>query len=167
MRAWALRGAPLVAAASLAIGCPAPDVGEGSGSASEAPDDEPGARVVGQVDVIDLCGVSEAKVVSFRARKVGCVPGPPAPCTLKVDPYEEVVGDAATCPASQTARDMTVRIESPGRYQIEAQALTPGGYVGKCFAPQGGEAELEVSAAQIEARARIAVYGRAGPCVVP
>lgn len=153
---------------ALALACAPGGSGEDEGTetAGTTEADEPGVRVVGQVDVIELCGVDGAKVVSFRARRIGCVPGPPAPCTIPVDPYQEIVGDAATCPASHTALDMRVVIESPGRYQIEAQALTEGGYVGRCFGP-GGADEVAVTQAQIDERAGVAVAARAGPCVVP
>lgn len=155
-------------ALALALACAPAGPGDETetAGASSTGAAEPGVRVVGQVDVIELCGVDGAKVVSFRARRIGCVPGPPAPCTIAVDPYEEIVGDAATCPASHTALDMAVRVESPGRYQIEAQALTEGGYVGRCFGPGGGD-EVEVSLEQIEERATLAVSARAGPCVIP
>lgn len=140
---------------------------EAGGSSSETTGaGEPGARVVGQVDVIDLCGVNGAHVVSLRATKVGCEQGPPAPCTIRTDPYEEVVGDAATCPASNNSLDMAVVIESPGRYQIEARALTDNGHVGRCFGPDGGTETL-VTSEQVAARATIAVSSRAGPCPSP
>ena len=127
----------------------------------------PGAvEIVGQVDVIDLCGISGATTVSFRARKVGCEQGPPAPCTIKVDPYEEVVGDAATCPASQNAAEMRVVVESAGRWEVEARALTDSGHVSRCFGPGTDEVTL-VTKAQVEAGASIAVASRTGPCPTP
>lgn len=146
------------------------DDGEGTtddATTAAAAGSTPGeVEVVGQVDVIDLCGTSGATAVSFRARKIGCEQGPPAPCTIKVDPYEEIVGDAATCPASQNAAEMRVVVESAGRWQIEALALTDGGHVGRCFGPGTEEVTL-VTKAQVEAGASIAVLPRAGPCPTP
>jgi hypothetical protein len=123
-------------------------------------------EIVGQVDVIDLCGTNGATVVSFRATKIGCEQGPPAPCTIKVDPHETVVGDAATCPASQNSAEMRVVVESAGRWQVEARALTDSGYVGRCFGP-GKETVTLVTTAQVEAGATIPVSPRAGPCPPP
>jgi hypothetical protein len=156
---------------ALALACagcvageePGDESGTGAGSTGAG---EPAARVVGQVDVIDLCGVDGAHVVSFRATKVGCEQGPPAPCTIRTDPYEEIVGDAATCPAANNSLDMAVVIEAPGRYQIEARALTDNGYVGRCFGQDGGTEAL-VTSEQIAARATVSVSSRAGPCPSP
>lgn len=155
-------------ALALMLACitsePADEAG-GEGDSSGAPQG-PGARIVGKVDVIDLCGVDGAKAVSFRATRIGCEPGPPAPCTLKTDPYEVTIGDAAPCPGSHTSLDMTVVVEGSGRYAVEAQALTDGGYVGRCYGP--GTAEVTpVTADQVDASATIAVLPRAGPCPPP
>lgn len=156
----------------LVVGC-GDDGGDASGSDSDGSTTAPPAgaspgevEIVGQVDVIDLCGTNGATAVSFRATKVGCEQGPPAPCTIKVDPYEEVVGDAATCPASQNAADMRVVVESAGRWQVEARALTDTGYVGRCFGPGSEEVTL-VTKAQVETGASIAVSARPGPCTPP
>ena len=121
-------GACLIA---LVAGCVIGELAgeETAGETGEAPA-EPGARVVGQVDVIELCGTNEAYAVSFRARKIGCEPGPPAPCTIRTDPYEEIVGDAATCPASHNSLEMAVVVGSAGRWQIEAVTLTSSGSIG-------------------------------------
>lgn len=127
---------------------------------------EPGAVFTGKVDVIDLCGVDGATTVSFRARKVGCVQAPPAPCTIKIDPYEEFVGDAAPCPASQTALDMQVTVPDPARYQVEARTLTASGFQSRCYGVKG-EDVLLVTADQVEARAQIAVTSLAGTCPNP
>lgn len=144
---------------------PADDAGAEGGGSTGGPQ-EPGARIVGQVDVIDLCGTNGATAVSFRATRIGCEPGPPAPCTLKTDPYEVVVGDAATCPGSHTALEMTVVVPGSGRYHIEAQALTDTGYVGRCFGP-GTEEVTPVTKDQVDAAATIAVLPRSGPCPPP
>lgn len=153
----------------LAVACG--DAGEattdGGSSTTGTPGATPGeVELVGQVDVIDLCGTSGATAVSFRATKIGCEQPKPAPCTIKVDPYEEVVGDAATCPASQNAAEMRVVVKSAGRWQVEARALTDSGYVGKCFGPGTEEVTL-VTKAQVEAGTTIAVNGRSGPCPPP
>ncbi|WAS96169.1 hypothetical protein [Nannocystis punicea] len=140
---------------------------ESGSSTTMTPGATPGeVEIVGQVDVIDLCGTNGATAVSFRATKVGCEQAKPAPCTIKVDPFEEVVGDAATCPASQNAADMRVVVKSAGRWQIEARALTDTGYVGRCFGPGTEEVTL-VTKAQVEAGASIPVSPRAGPCPSP
>lgn len=135
----------------------------GSTTAAAAPGE---VRIVGQVDLIDLCGTNGATAISFRATRIGCEPGPPAPCTIKVDPYEEIVGDGASCPASQNAAEMAVVVESSGRYAVEARALTEGGYVGRCFGP-GTEEVTPVTKAQVDAGATIAVTARSGPCPPP
>lgn len=135
----------------------------GTTGAPEVPGE---VRIVGQVDVIDLCGTNGATAISFRATRVGCEPGPPAPCTLKVDPHEEIVGTAATCPGSQNAAEMEVVVEASGRYHVEARALTEGGHVGRCFGP-GTDEVTRVTKAQVEAGATIAVTPRAGPCPPP
>lgn len=155
----------------LVVACGGEDGEAGDTTASTGAAETPGAtpgevEIVGQVDVIDLCGTNGATVVSFRATKVGCEQGPPAPCTIKVDPYEEVIGDAATCPASQNSAEMRVVVESAGRWQVEARALTDSGHVGRCFGP-GTEAVTLVTKAQVEAGARIPVSPRAGPCPPP
>jgi hypothetical protein len=138
-----------------------------SGSTTAPPGATPGeVEVVAQVDVIDLCGTNGATTVSLRATRVGCEQAPPAPCTIKVDPYEEVVGDAATCPASQNSAEMRVVVGSAGRWHIEARALTDTGYVGRCFGPGKEEVTL-VTKAQVEAGATIAVTPRSGPCPEP
>lgn len=157
---------------ALVVAC-GDDVGDGEattgtgGSSTTAAPETPGeVRIVGQVDVIDLCGVSGATQISFRATRVGCEPGPPAPCTIQVNPYEEIVGAAASCPGSQNAAEMAVVVRSSGRYHIEARALTESGYVGRCFGP-GTEEVTRVTKDQVEAGATIPVTSRAGPCPAP
>lgn len=71
------------------------------------------------------------------------------------------------CPASQNALDMAVVVASPGRYQIEARALTDNGYVGRCFGPEAGGTETLVTSEQVAAGASIAVWSRSGPCPSP
>jgi len=140
---------------------------DSDGTTTTAAGATPGeVEIVGQVDVIDLCGTNGATAVSFRATRVGCEQEPPAPCTIKIDPYEEVVGSAATCPASQNAAEMRVVVTNAGRWQVEARALTDTGYVGRCFGPGTEEVTL-VTKAQVEAGASIAVTSRAGPCPTP
>lgn len=169
MKARIFRTCPLI----LVVACVVGDVGGGesgggsSGAVDSTGDATPAATIVGQVDVIDLCGIEGAKVVSFRATRIGCEQAPPAPCTIKTDPYEEIVGDAAVCPASQNALDMAITIEAAGRFQVEARALTDNGYVGRCFGPEGGGTSTLVTREQVESGGSVAVFSRAGPCPSP
>ncbi len=130
-------------------------------------DPTPHVTFVGRVDLVELCGVVGAQVVSFRARQVGCEPGPPAPCTIQTDPLlkkEEWVGDAAMCPAGQTAVDLTVDVPHAGRFEVEARTLTDsGGSLGLCFEVDGA-APVRVTAEQVEARAEVVVRAGSGPC---
>ncbi|MBA3547299.1 MAG: hypothetical protein H0T76_12505, partial [Nannocystis sp.] len=141
-----------------------PDTGDTSTSTG-AIDPTPHVTFVGRIDLVELCGVVGAQVVSFRARQVGCEPGPPAPCTLQTDPLlKEWVGDAAMCPGGQTALDLKVDVPHAGRYQVEARTLTDsGGSLGLCFGVDGVE-PVAVTAAQVEARAEVVVRAGSGPC---
>lgn len=159
----------LAAAACVVGGEPAEtdDAGEETTTAAPPPTGEPAARVAGKVDVVDLCGVEGATMVTLRATRVGCEQSPPAPCTLKVDPYQEYFGDATGCPASNTDLEMAVEVPQSGRYYIEARAITQGGYIGRCYGVEGGEDETLVTKAQIDARDTIYVQSRTGPCPPP
>ncbi|MDC0675566.1 hypothetical protein [Nannocystis radixulma] len=157
-------------ALALVAACGGVDGDEGTdsdGGSTTAAGATPGeVEIVGQVDVIDLCGTNGATTVSFRATRVGCEQAKPAPCTIKVDPFEEVVGDAATCPGSQNAADMRVVVGNAGRWQVEARVLTDSGHISRCFGPGSEEVTL-VTKAQIEAGGSIAVSARPGPCPPP
>lgn len=132
-------------------------------SSTGAIDPTPHVTFVGRVDLIELCGVVGAQVVSFRARQVGCEPGPPAPCTLQTDPYQEWVGEAAMCPGGQTALDMKVEVPVVGRFEVEARTVTDSGTLGLCFGV-GGSVPTRVTAEQLEARAEVVVKATSGPC---
>lgn len=131
-----------------------------------APSGEPQVIVSAKVDLIDLCGVEGAQAVTFLARKIGCEPGPPAPCTLRTDPYMEYGGDVMTCPSSQTSLDMEVEIPVTGRFQIEARTTTTSGSLSRCFG-RGGQLPTVVTAEEIEARASIFVETTATACPDP
>lgn len=153
----------------LAPACQEPTVGDdstdGTGADSTgAEDSTPQVTFRGRVDVVELCGVVGASVISFRARQVGCEPGPPAPCTLQTDPYREWVGDAATCPGGQTDLDLRVRVPVHGRFEVEARTLTDaGGALSLCYGVDGSVPTV-VTAAQVEARAELVVRATSGPC---
>lgn len=146
---------------------PSGDDDSSSGGSSEstgAPDGEPHVSFAGKVDVVDLCGVQGANLVSFRAFKVGCVKA--GPCTIKTDPFEQFVGDAATCPSGQSLLDMQVRVPDSAKYQVEARTLTDSGYLSRCYALDG-EATLAVTPEQVEARETIHLTVLGGPCPSP
>lgn len=161
-----MRSARLVTLA-LIVACAPSDEGDTSSGSSEstgAPDLEPHVVFAGKVDVVDLCGVQGANVVSFRAYKVGCATA--GPCTIKTDPFEEFVGDAATCPSGQSLLDMQVRVPAAAKYQVEARTLTDSGYLSRCYGVDGA-ATLTVTADQVEARETIHVGVLGGPCPPP
>lgn len=138
--------------------------GSSSGETTGEPGGEPHVSFAGKVDVVDLCGVQGANVVSFRASKVGCATA--GPCTIKTDPYQQFIGDAATCPSGQASLDMKVRVPDAAKYQVEARTLTDSGYLTRCYAVDG-EATLTVTAEQIAARGTIHVGVLGGPCPNP
>ncbi len=142
------------------------DTGDTSATSTGAAENpEPHATFIGKVDVIGLCGIEGATVVTFLARQVGCESAT-GPCTIKIDPYAEWSGDVATCPSSQTGLDMEVEVPQTGRFQIEARTMTPSGFQSLCF---GAKADVPtvVTSAQLEARARIFVDQTAMPCPDP
>lgn len=164
MRVLALSLLPLL---PLMPACQEPDADiddTTAGASSGALDPEPHVTFVGRVDTVELCGVVGASVISFRARQVGCEPGPPAPCTLQTDPYREWIGDAATCPGGQTDRDLRVEVPVHGRFEVEARTLTDsGGALSLCYGVDGAVPTV-VTAAQVEARAELVVRPTSGPC---
>ena len=152
----------------LACGGVDPDGDEGGGSSSTtgAPESsEPHATFVAKLDVVGLCGVEGASVVTFLARRIDCE-SLTGPCTIKIDPYAEWSGTAVTCPASQTALDVEVAVPETGRFQVEALTMTPSGFQSLCFG-EDATVPTRVSAAQLEARARIFVEQTARPCPDP
>jgi len=150
------------------VACTPSDEGDtssgGSSESTGAPDLEPHVSFSGKVDVVDLCGVQGANVVSFRASKVGCAKA--GPCTIQTDPFEEFVGDAATCPSGQSFLDMVVRVPDSAKYQVEARTLTDSGYLSRCYGVDGA-ATLTVTAEQIEARETVYLTVLGGPCPSP
>ncbi len=166
----AARTSAIVLSASLLSltacgGVEADDTG-GSSSSGAPVNPEPHVTFVGKVDAIGLCGVEGATVVTFIARQVGCEPGPPAPCTIQIDPYREWSGDAVTCPSSQTALDMKVEVPSKGRFQIEALTMTPSGFQSLCYGEKAA-VPTAVTQTQLDARAEIFVEQTARPCPDP
>lgn len=146
-------------------GVEADDTGADSSSGA-AEDPEPHVTFTGKVDAIELCGVEGASVVTFVARQVGCEAGPPAPCTIKVDPYREWSGDAVTCPSSQTSLDMRVSVPTAGRFQIEAKTTTASGFLSLCFGEKAAVPTL-ATRDQLEARAEIFVEQTNKVCPTP
>lgn len=156
----------VLALSLLAPACQEPALADDSTGVDSTGAEDPTPQVTfrGRVDVVELCGVVGATVISFRARQVGCEPGPPAPCTLQTDPYREWVGDAATCPGGQTDLDLRVRVPVHGRFEVEARTLTDaGGTLSLCYGVDGSVPTV-VSAAQVEARAELVVRATSGPC---
>ena len=149
----------------VACGGVEPDADTGGSSTGAAENLEPHATFVAKLDAIGLCGVEGATVITFVARRVGCE-SLTAPCTIKIDPYQEWSGDAVTCPSSQTALDVQVGVPVSGRYQIDAVTMTPSGFQSLCYG-QNADVPTVVSAAQLEARASIFVEQTASPCPDP
>src|SRR5687768_14251071 len=121
-------------AVSLLLACTpleSTDTGGDTTMTTGAPSGEPQVSVTAKVDLIDLCGAEGAQNVTFLARKIGCEPGPPAPCTLRTDPYMEYVGDVVPCPSSQTSLDMAVSVPVTGRFHIEARTSTTSGFLSR------------------------------------
>ncbi len=146
---------------------PEPVPGDGStGGTTEAPSSEPRATFQAKVDTIELCGFEGAKSVTLLARQVGCEQGPPAPCTIAVDPYMEWSGDLVTCPSSQTLLDMDVSVPVAGRFQIEARTLTASGHQSLCYG-RDGDVPTVLTTAELEARAEIYVVQTAKTCPTP
>jgi hypothetical protein len=151
-------------AVTLLLACsPLESTDTGSSGTTGEPTGTPQVTVVGQVDLIDLCGVEGAQSVTFLARKVGCEPGPPAPCTLKVDPYMEYSGDLVPCPASETLREMSVAVPVTGRFHIEARTTTSSGTLSRCYG-RDGDLPTVITAAEIESRDQIFVETTATAC---
>jgi hypothetical protein len=140
--------------------------GSSGGETTGEPGGEPQVRFAGKVDVVDLCGVQGANVVSFRASKVGCATA--GPCTIKTDPYQQFIGDAATCPSGQASLDMKVRVPDAAKYQVEARTLTDSGYLTRCYGVEWQAATLTVTADDIAAREHGLRGGTlGGPCPNP
>jgi hypothetical protein len=154
---------------ALLLACQEPDSGDDTSAgattttSTTGAEEAPHVTFVGRVDTVELCGVINASVISFRARQVGCEPGPPAPCTLQTGPYREWIGDAATCPGGQTDLDMRVEVPTHGRFEVEARTLTDSGYLSLCFGG-GGSVPTVVTAAQVLAGAELVVKPTSGPC---
>ena len=167
MRASARRLLLVLSLPTLACQGPEPGGaadGSSNDSSTAAPESDPHVTFVGRVDVVELCGVVGATLVSFRARQVGCEQGPPAPCTIPTDPHRAWVGDAALCPSGQTALEMRVEVPVGGRFAVEARTFTDsGGTLGLCYGV-GGASPTLATAAQVEARAEIVVRALTGPC---
>jgi hypothetical protein len=145
---------------------PEPSSDDSGGSTTEAPSTDPRATFQAKVDTIELCGFEGAQSVTLLARQVGCEQGPPAPCTIAVDPYMEWSGDLITCPSSQTLLDMDVSVPVAGRFQIEARTLTASGHQSLCFG-RDGDVPTVLTTAELEARAQIYVVQTAKTCPTP
>lgn len=124
---------------------------------------EPQVTFEATVDQLALCGVIGAQNLILKAHRVGCVGSPPAPCTLPTDPYKMWIGEVAACPSASTAALMRVTVPMSGRYHVEVVTSTETGSVGNCYGIDG-EALLEITDADLEARAVIGVADFGGPC---
>ncbi|MEZ4451221.1 MAG: hypothetical protein R3B09_17210 [Nannocystaceae bacterium] len=127
---------------------------------------EPHATFEASVDQLGLCGVIGSKNLILKATRVGCVGSPPAPCTLPTDPYKAWVGEVATCPSASTSAVMRVEVPMSGRFHVQVDVTTESGAVSHCFGVDG-EALLEVTDADLEARRGIGVIDLGGPCPEP
>lgn len=118
----------------------------------EASPGTPGtAMLLGELMPEDLCRMPEVVQITILATRIGCEPGPPAPCTLPADP-QPVAGDIATCPVTDPVRLLGVEVSQAGRYQVEAVGeLTTGESVAHCFSAADGDPEIVVTAADLDA----------------
>lgn len=110
---------------------------------------------VSEVDLAVACGVAGATRVELHATRVGCVNPPPAPCTV-ADPPREDIGLVVDCPAS-ASRTFYVELPMAGRYHVEL--VTYGGeeeLARECYG-RDGEAELLVTAEEIDGNANVSV----------
>jgi len=111
------------------------------------------------------CLPDDAQIL-LRARKVGCIPPPPAPCTLP-QTIPEIFGPAAACP-TDAPTPLAVVVEEPGRYHVDLVHRASGGddtYV--CLEDAAGAALHDVTTDDLDAGRTFTLQPGAGPCPPP
>ncbi len=124
------------------------------------------ATLLGTLDPNGFCDMPQVVTIQATATRIGCAPGPPAPCTLPAEP-ETIEGDVRSCPVTDPEIVLGVDLTSPGRYHFEAVgAQTAGGQTRRCFAVDGN-VEIEVTGADLDAAAQIFATLDDDPCPAP
>lgn len=152
--------ASFAGAGAGAGGCGDGDLGKEGGGAPT-----PGVvTLLGELRPSELCQMPEVERITVEATRIGCEPGPPAPCTLPAEP-EVVEGDIATCPVSDPVRLMGVEVDEVGRWQVRAVGrFTTGETVDRCFTGPDGTTEIVVTQADLDAGATLDLKATDAPC---
>ncbi len=137
------------------MGCDGLDPVEEGDTATSGPESgaTPGTVVLlVDVDPEPLCNTVGVVEVQLVATRTGCESAPPAPCTLPADP-PILEGDRFTCPNTDPSRLMGVEVDAAGRYTVQSVIeFTDGQTDLRCHA-QGGDPEVLVTAAEVDAGA--------------
>jgi hypothetical protein len=155
--------APLLSwAILLGAGCPGAvesDEAEGTGAGTAD-----AVTFLGTFDPNLFCDRPEVVAIELQATRVGCVPGPPSPCTLPATP-EPISGDRLSCPVTDPQVTLGVEVSTPGGYAVAAVGLhTAAGTTERCLVQPDGRAVTEIDAAQIEAGVLISLTPSDAAC---
>ncbi len=123
-------------------------------SGGEVPNTAP--TVVAEVDVEAACGQAGATRVELHATRFSCINPPPAPCTLP-DPPRPVVGEGIDCPAAASPQELRVELTQTGRYHVEVLTLAGSDELSRVCYGEGGEVELLITEARINAKPTLEV----------
>lgn len=155
-----------------AIGC-GDDGGSGDGGSSTAATDASSSggeaanvapTVLAAVDVTAACSQAGATRVELQATRVACIDPPPAPCTLP-EPPRPLVGEGVDCPAAASPQELRVELTQTGRYSVEVLTLAGESEVSRVCYGEGGEAELLITEARLNAKPTLEVAELDGsPC---
>lgn len=119
--------------------------------------------LLGTLDPNAFCDMPQVVSIQVQATRIGCVSGPPAPCTLPADP-QPVAGDTRSCPVTDPEIVLGVDVTAAGRYHFEALGPgTAGGQTRRCLAVDG-DLEIVVADADLEAAASIFATATDAPC---
>lgn len=140
----------------------------GSGTDPGDPEASPGTpgtvTLLAELMPEDLCRMPEVVRITIQATRIGCEPGPPAPCTLPAE-AQAVEGDIATCPVTDPVRLLGVEVSQPGRYRVEAVGrFTTGESVAHCVSTADGDPEVVVTAADLDAGSTVDLQSTGEPC---
>lgn len=113
----------------------------------------------------DACG-GGATQVRIRARKVGCIPPPPAPCTLPQQ-IPDIDGDVRACPGAGGVT-FEVTVDAPGRYYVDlVRALPDGTEETVCLEDGAGGVLHDVTTDDLDAGSMRTLVPGSGPCPPP
>ncbi|MEM7154079.1 MAG: hypothetical protein AAF799_14610 [Myxococcota bacterium] len=127
---------------------------EASSSSGEEPLPE-APLAIGEIDIATGCALEGATRVELHATRVGCVNPPPAPCTVTEPPRSDA-GEGVDCPAA-ASETLYVEIPMAGRYHFEAVTLAGEEELSRECYGRDGEAEVLVTADEIEQNVMVAV----------